>query len=116
MSLPISASGSAIFPPNQRPLSALSPETQEKLSSLLEQPPDEGQVSTPEGGGVVQNVTGDGEGSLETDTVCNIVEYAEKYFNNHPRDSGGTLMKSLKKRRDSLKVRMHFLFLSIPQR
>ncbi|XP_041351468.1 unconventional myosin-VIIb-like isoform X2 [Gigantopelta aegis] len=104
MNLPISASGSAIFPPNQRPLSALSPETQEKLSSLLEQPPEEGGVQSPEGGVVTQNVErNDREGSLETDTVWNIIEYAEKYFNNHAKDYGGTLMKSLKKKRDSLK-------------
>lgn len=34
-----------------------------------------------------------------------ILEYAEKYYNDHPRDVGGTIMKSLRKRPGSGEVR-----------
>ncbi|XP_055956825.1 myosin-I heavy chain isoform X1 [Patella vulgata] len=92
------------FPPppvpdaNARPVSyiqvnELSPETQDKLSNMMQHPVDN--IMSPQS-------MADSVCSLpEPEAVYDMLEYAEKYYNNHVRDYGGTLMKSLKKRRQS---------------
>ena len=38
----------------------------------------------------------------DLDGVYDIMDYADKFFNDHEKDTGGTLMKSLKKRKQSV--------------
>ncbi|KAK6183200.1 hypothetical protein SNE40_010727 [Patella caerulea] len=100
------------FPPppvpdaNARPVSyiqvnELSPETQDKLSNMMQHPVDN--IMSPQS-------MADSVCSLpEPEAVYDMLEYAEKYYNNHVRDYGGTLMKSLKKRRQSSTVSLIFI-------
>nr|KAG5687168.1 hypothetical protein BaRGS_033055 [Batillaria attramentaria] len=77
----------------------LSPETHERLVTLMQQPsPDliSPQSMVSSSGPEALDVEGDLDG------VYDILEYAEKFFNEHERDTGGTLMKSLKKRKQSM--------------
>ncbi|ESO93643.1 hypothetical protein LOTGIDRAFT_119149, partial [Lottia gigantea] len=93
------------FPPppvpdeNARPVSfmqvnELSPETQDKLSNMMQNPNMQNLMSPQSMGDSVCSLP-------EPEAVYDMLEYAEKYFNNHVRDYGGTIMKSLKKRRQS---------------
>lgn len=82
---------------------ALSPKMEEKLHDLLEGPdktstqesliPNGGTPLTPP---TPMSPVSDSGGDFGE--VYNMLEYAEKYFNDHPKDISGTLMKSLKKR------------------
>ena len=48
------------------------------------------------------------------DIVYDMLEYAEKYYNDHARDSGGgTLMKSIRKKRTSAEVRLDWTVMLI---
>ena len=76
----------------------LSPGTHERLVTMLQQPsPDlisPQSMSSSAGGDV-------GEMPNDLDGVYDIMDYADRFFNDHERDTGGTLMKSLKKRKQS---------------
>ncbi|XP_035824689.1 myosin-I heavy chain [Aplysia californica] len=71
----------------------LSPVTHEKLSSLMNRASREmNSHSEP-------SPARDLEESIpEPDALYDILEYAEKYFNDHERDAGSTIIKSLKKK------------------
>ena len=95
----------------QRNVEALSPKMEEKLNTLLSGPDniDQNEAGTfliPNGRPPMSPMTplsplSDGGDFGE---VYDMLEYAEKYFNDHPKDTSGTLMKSLKKKRDSTQV------------
>ncbi|XP_045181128.2 myosin-I heavy chain-like isoform X2 [Mercenaria mercenaria] len=82
---------------------ALSPKMEEKLHNLLEGPE---QTSTEES--LIPNgrtpmtpptpMSPVSDGGGEFGEVYDMLDYAEKYFNDHPKDISGTLMRSLKKR------------------
>ncbi|XP_076464756.1 myosin-VIIa-like [Babylonia areolata] len=74
----------------------LSPSTQERLVTMMQQPsPD---LVSP------QSVSSSNEGGdlSELDGIFEIMDYADRFFNDHERDTSGTLMKSLKKRKASM--------------
>ncbi|XP_070180656.1 myosin-I heavy chain-like [Littorina saxatilis] len=76
----------------------LSPNTTERLVTLMQHPsPDliSPQTASSPGGDV-------GDLGNDLDGVYDIMDYADRFFNDHERDSGGTIMKSLKKRKQSL--------------
>ena len=76
----------------------LSPGTHERLVTMLQQPsPD---LISPQS--MSSSAGGDmGELPNDLDGVYDIMDYADRFFNDHERDTGGTLMKSLKKRKQS---------------
>ena len=85
----------------------LSPGTHERLVSLLQQPsPDlisPQSASSPAGADM-------GDVPNDLDGVYDIRDYADKFFNDHERDTGGTLMKTLKKRKQSTSSVSSFSF------
>ena len=88
---------------------SLSPKMEKKLNTLLSGPENEnGAVLIPNGKPPMSPVTPLSPGSDGGDfgEVYDMLEYAEKYFNDHPKDTSGTLMKSFKKKRDSTLVRL----------
>ena len=42
--------------------------------------------------------------STELDGIYDIMDYADRFFNDHERDASGTIMKSLKKRKQSVSM------------
>lgn len=94
----------------QRNVEMLSPKMEEKLNTLLSGPDhDENETGTfliPNGRPPMSPMTPLSPGSDGGDfgEVYDMLEYAEKYFNDHPKDTSGTLMKSFKKKRDSTQV------------
>lgn len=94
MALRMSASPDLGLHPHDRELSQLSPKTRERLSSLMSQP----SVDTVSSLSECSPAREKREGLPEPDALFDIVEYAERFFNDHERDFGGTIMKTLKKR------------------
>ncbi|KAL8585216.1 hypothetical protein ACOMHN_013231 [Nucella lapillus] len=88
-------SSSAMVASTTADMGQLSPGTQERLFSMMQQPsPD---LASP------QSLMSSAEaGDLDLDGVFDLLDYADKFFNDHERDSSGTLMKSLKKRKQSI--------------
>ena len=84
---------------------SLSPKMEQKLNTLLSGPENEN-VIIPNGRPPMSPMTPLSPSSDGGDfgEVYDMLEYAEKYFNDHPKDTSGTLMKSLKKKKDSTQV------------
>ena len=80
-----------------------------KLNTLLSGPDDTGALVIPNGRPSMSPATplSPASDGGEFGEVYDMLEYAEKYFNDHPKDTSGTLMKSLKKKRDSTQVRIY---------
>ncbi|XP_059160288.1 unconventional myosin heavy chain 6-like isoform X2 [Physella acuta] len=74
-----------------RELGQLSPTTRQRLSFLMSHPSSE--ILSPQSPGREL-----AEGIPEPDALFDMLEYAEKYFNDHEREFGGTIIKSIKKR------------------
>jgi hypothetical protein len=88
----------------------LSPTTHERLQTMLEQPsPDlkSPQSMTSSGGPEMMEI------STELDGVYDMMDYADRYFNDHEKDVGGTLMKSFKKRKQSSSSAVSFCLIFI---
>ncbi|KAL3874589.1 hypothetical protein ACJMK2_037577 [Sinanodonta woodiana] len=90
-------------------LESLSPKMEQRLSSLMNGPsvPDSSKKSAMANGGIAMSPKGPRsamtESFIEMDdsgSSYDILDYAEKYFNDHPREFGGTIIKTLKKRRN----------------
>ncbi|BFZ12100.1 hypothetical protein BsWGS_15138 [Bradybaena similaris] len=94
MALRISASHDIGHPSRGRELGQLSPTTRERLFSLMSRPQVDGVSPQAE----VSPAQEKGDVPPEPDAVFDILEYAEKFFNEHERDFGGTIIKTLKKR------------------
>lgn len=95
--------GFSEYEPHGNEVTELSPETEEKLSRLMQQHSvDTIRSQTPD---AFDRHSTSGEG----DIIHDILEYAGRYFNSHIKDSGGTLIKSLKKRRQSDAVSMLYV-------
>ena len=90
---------------------ALSPKMERKLNTLLSGPDDTGAIVIPNGRPSMSPATplSPASDGGEFGEVYDMLEYAEKYFNDHPKDTSGTLMKSLKKKRDSTQVIIYSL-------
>lgn len=94
MALRISASPEPGLPYNDREVGQLSPSTKQRLSSLMSFPTKD--IVSPHSEPSPSKEVG--AGLPEADAMYDIIEYAEKFFNDHERELGGTIMKSLKKR------------------
>ncbi|KAK3585200.1 hypothetical protein CHS0354_027488 [Potamilus streckersoni] len=90
-------------------MESLSPKMEQKLSSLMNGPsiPDSSRKSAMANGGIAMSPKGPrctmNESFTEMDdsgVSYDMLDYAEKYFNDHPREFGGTIIKTLKKRRN----------------
>ena len=85
----------------QTNVEALSPKMEKKLNTLLSGPEDNDENLVPNGQTPLTPPTpmspiSDGGGDFGE--VYDMLDYAEKYFNDHPKEISGTLMKSLKKK------------------
>ena len=87
----------------------LSPKMEEKLTTLLSATDEVGGSSVPSGENVLtptSPVSPTSDSGADFAEVYDILEYAEKYFNDHPKDMS---MKSLKKKRNSTEVTFFFI-------
>lgn len=85
----------------QTNVEALSPKMERKLNTLLSGPDDNDENLVPNGQTPLTPPTpmspmSDAGG--EFGEMYDMLDYAEKYFNDHPKEISGTLMKSLKKK------------------
>ncbi|XP_060082957.1 myosin-I heavy chain-like [Ylistrum balloti] len=92
----------------------LSPTTERKLHRMLSDKSDDGGIPSQHpqqrvppiarqlpNGEITPTTPVRENGFLSEDYYYDIQEFANKYFNDHPKDVGGTIMKSLRKKRHS---------------
>lgn len=109
MALRISAAPDPGLLWHDRELGQLSPTTRERLSSLMSHPSKD-IISPHSEPSPAREV---GETLPEPDALYDILEYAEKFFNDHERDFGGTIIKTLKKRSKQASFTVSILYVSM---